>query len=638
MCGIAGFWDLNKKRSRDLYLNIKKMTNCLYSRGPDDKGFWIDKKNCIALGHRRLSILELSKLGKQPMFSRNKRFIIIYNGEIYNYLEIKEELKKEGKSFKSNSDTEVLIEAIDSWGVQRTLIKIAGMFSFAIWDKKKRKIYLARDRLGIKPLYWSIQNKILYFGSQPKCFIANKYWKKKIQIKSLLYYFQFGYITPPNSVFENTFQIKPGHYLSFDSKGSYQIKKYWDLSKKINKNKELSHSTKEYTERLKDLLSKVISQHLISDVPLGSFLSGGIDSSTISLIMSQQKKNIDTFSVGYNNSDLFDETEYSTKIAKIIGSNHTNLQINPKEILNNISNIVEEYDEPFSDSSQLPTFLLSKLVKKKITVCLSGDGGDEIFGGYNRYLFASKIKTIFSLSPYFLRKKISELFLNISPGTYDSFFKIFGNKIHRKINGDKIHKFSGILRIKDFKSIYEYLLSFNTKNEMPINKDLLKEYQKINLELNNNNFVEQMQLTDANFYLPGDILTKVDRASMAHSLEMRVPFLDHRIVEFAFNLPTNLKIHQGQTKIILRNILKEKIDEKVFNRPKMGFGVPLADWLRGELKDWAWDLISQKKIEDGILDISEAKKIFNEHVTYKRNWQNKIWTILVYIIWKQKYI
>ena len=638
MCGIAGFWDLNKKSSKDLDLNIKKMTNCLYSRGPDDKGFWIDKKDCIALGHRRLSILELSKLGKQPMFSRNKRFIIIYNGEIYNYLEIKEELKKEGKSFKSNCDTEVLIEAIDSWGIQRTLIKIAGMFSFAIWDKKKKKIYLARDRLGIKPLYWSIQNKIFYFASQPKCFIANKYWKKKIQIKSLLYYFQFGYIAPPNSVFENTFQVKPGHYLSFDSKGSCQIKKYWDLNKKINKNKEFSHSTKEYTERLKDLLSKVISQHLISDVPLGSFLSGGIDSSTISLIMSQQKKNIDTFSAGYNNSDLFDETEYSTKIAKIIGSNHTNLQINPKEILNNISNIVEEYDEPFSDSSQLPTFLLSKLVKKKVTVCLSGDGGDEIFGGYNRYLFAQKIKKVFSLSPYFLRKNISKLFLNISPRAYDSFFKIFGKRIHTKINGDKIHKFSGILGIKDFRSIYEYLLSFNTKNEIPVNNELLKKYQKINFDLDNNNYVEQMQLTDVNFYLPGDILTKVDRASMAHSLEIRVPFLDHRIVEFAFNLPTNLKIHQGQTKVILRNILKEKINEKFFNRPKMGFAVPLSDWLRGPLKDWAWDLISQKKIDDGLIDVSKVKKIFNEHVTYKRNWQNKIWTILVYIIWKEKYM
>ena len=638
MCGITGFWDLNKKRSNDLDVNIKNMTDCLYNRGPDDKGLWIDKKNCIAFGHRRLSILELTKLGKQPMFSKNKRFVISYNGEIYNYLEIKEELKKEGKHFKSNCDTEVLIESIDSWGIEKTLNKIAGMFSFAIWDSKKKKLYLARDRLGIKPLYWSIQNKIFYFGSQPKCFMANKYWKKKIQIKSLLYYFQFGYIAPPNSIFENTFQVKPGHYLSIDFKGSCQIKKYWDLNKNINKNKELFSSVKDCTERLKDLLSKVISQHLISDVPLGSFLSGGIDSSTISLIMSQQKKNIDTFSAGYNNSDLFDETEYSTKIAKIIGSNHTNLQINPKEILDNISNIVEEYDEPFSDSSQLPTFLLSKLVKKKITVCLSGDGGDEIFGGYNRYLFASKLKKIFSFSPYFLRKIISKLFLNISPNTYDSFFKMFGKIIHTKINGDKIHKFSGILGLNEFGEIYEHLLSFYPRNEIPVKNDLLKEYKKINFELDKNNFIEQMQLTDTNFYLPGDILTKVDRASMAHGLEMRVPFLDHRVVEFAFNLPMNLKIHQGQTKVILRNILKEEINEKFFDRPKMGFAIPLSDWLRGPLKDWAWDLINQKKLNDGLIDVSMVKHIFNEHISYKRNWQNKIWTILVYIIWKEKYI
>lgn len=638
MCGITGFWDLNKKRSKDLDVNIKNMTDCLYNRGPDDKGLWIDKKNCIAFGHRRLSILELTKLGKQPMFSKNKRFVISYNGEIYNYLEIKEELKKEGKHFKSNCDTEVLIESIDSWGIEKTLNKIAGMFSFAIWDSKKKKLYLARDRLGIKPLYWSIQNKIFYFGSQPKCFMANKYWKKKIQIKSLLYYFQFGYIAPPNSIFENTFQVQPGNYLSIDFKGSYQIKRYWNLNKNINKSKELFSSSKEYTERLKDLLGKVVSQHLISDVPLGAFLSGGIDSSIISLIMCQQKKNIDTFSVGYNDSSLFDETEHATKIAKIIGSNHTNLQINPKEILNNISNIVEEYDEPFSDSSQLPTFLLSKLVKKKVTVCLSGDGGDEIFGGYNRYLFAQKIKKVFSLSPYFLRKNISKLFLNISPNTYDSFFKMFGKIIHTKINGDKIHKFSDILGLNEFGEIYEHLLSFYPRNEIPVKNDLLKEYKKINFELDKNNFVEQMQLTDTNFYLPGDILTKVDRASMAHGLEMRVPLLDHRVVEFAFNLPMNLKIHQGQTKVILRNILKEEINEKFFDRPKMGFAIPLSDWLRGPLKDWAWDLINQKKLNDGLIDVSMVKHIFNEHISYKRNWQNKIWTILVYIIWKEKYI
>jgi len=638
MCGITGFWDLNKKRSKDLDVNIKNMTDCLYNRGPDDKGFWIDKKNCIAFGHRRLSILELTKLGKQPMFSKNKRFVISYNGEIYNYLEIKEELKKEGKYFKSNCDTEVLIESIDSWGIEKTLNKIAGMFSFAVWDNKNKKLYLARDRLGIKPLYWSFQNKIFYFGSQPKCFIANKYWKKKIQINSLLYYFQFGYITPPNSIFESTSQIEPGNFLSIDFKGSYEIKRYWDLNKKINKNKKLLNE-QEYTEKLKNLLNKVVSQHLISDVPLGAFLSGGIDSSTISLIMSQQKKNIETFSVGYKDkSQIFDETEYATKIAKIIGSNHTNLEINPKEILNNIANIVEEYDEPFADSSQLPTFLLSKLVKKRVTVCLSGDGGDEIFGGYNRYLFASKLKKIFYYSPYFLRKIISKIFLNISPNIYDNFFQIFGKKVHTNINGDKIHKFSGILGLKDFGEIYEHLLSFYPSNEIPVNKDVLKEYKKINFKSDTNNFVEHMQLTDTNFYLPGDILTKVDRASMAHSLEIRVPFLDHRIVEFAYNLPANLKIHQGQTKKILRNILNEKINRKFFDRPKMGFAIPLSDWLRSSLKDWAWDLINQRKLNDGLIDVSMVKKIFDEHVTYKRNWQNKIWTILVYIIWKEKYI
>ena len=638
MCGIAGFWCLNKKNLSNLENNIKNMTNILSSRGPNDKGYWIDRNNSLAFGHRRLSILEISKLGKQPMISRNKRFVISYNGEIYNYLKIKKELEDLGVNFRSNCDTEILIESISYWGIEKTLKKICGMFSFAIWDRKEKKIYLVRDRVGIKPLYWSYQNNTFFFGSQPKCFIANKLWKKNINQTNLLVYFQFGYISPPNSVYKETFQLQPGHFLEINNSGNYKIKKYWDLGKNINKTKYKNIHENEITEELKILLKEVVGQHLLSDVPLGTFLSGGIDSSVISLITSQNKRKVNTYSAGYNDENLFDETKYAKKIANILGTNHTHLRINPNDILNDIPRIVEEFDEPFSDSSQLPTFLLSKLVKKEVTVCLSGDGGDELFGGYNRYLFASKLKTIFFFLPYFLRKQIANYMFKISPHSYDNFLSIFGNNFHKTFNGDKIHKFLEIMQIKDFNSIYNHLLSFFPIKDIPVTSALMKLEKNPKFNIHGNNFIEQMQLTDLNFYLPGDILTKVDRASMAHSLEIRVPFLDHRIIEFAFSLPQNMKIKNRQTKKVLRNILLEKIDKKYINRPKMGFAIPLVDWLRGPLKEWAFDLINQPKLNDGIIDTSKVKKIFEEHVTNKRNWQNKIWTILVYIIWRQKYI
>ena len=637
MCGITGFWCL-KKKIDNIEDNIKKMTNTLVNRGPDDKGFWCDKKNGIALGHRRLSILEISKLGRQPIESRNKRFVISYNGEIYNYLEIKKELENSGKIFNSNCDTEVLIESISYWGIRKTLKKICGMFSFAVFDKKKKKIYLARDRIGIKPLYWSYQNHIFFFGSQPKCFMANKFWKKEINLDSLSLYFQFGYITPPNSIFKNTYQLEPGNFLSINRLGKYKKEKYWSLQKNLKKNEYKNIKEEEITGELKILLNKVVKQHLISDVPIGSFLSGGIDSSTISLIASNHKKKINTYSAGYRGEKFFDETKYAKKIATILRTNHTHLQINPNEILNKIPRIIEEYDEPFSDSSQLPTFLLSKLVKKDITVCLSGDGGDELFGGYNRYLFAKKIKSIFSFIPFFFRKPFTKSMLKVSPKTYDRFFSLFGRKIHKSISGDKVHKFLEILEIKDFNLIYNHLLSFFPRNQIPLKYKCSQIQKNLRFNLKENNFVEQMQLSDLNHYLPGDILTKVDRASMAHGLETRVPFLDHRIVEFAFSIPQEMKIKRGLTKKILRNILLEKIDDADINRPKMGFAIPLVEWLRGPLKEWAADLINQSTLNDGLIDVKEVKKLFDEHISEKRNWQNKLWTVLVYIIWKNKYI
>ena len=641
MCGFVGLWDLkNKYRSHEIISIVKKMRDSLASRGPDDEGIWLDKSSNFCFGHRRLSILEVSRLGHQPMISKNKRYVIAYNGEIYNYQEIRNELSQIGFSFRGNSDTEVLLEAISYWGLDETLKKICGMFAFGVWDKRKKKLFLIRDRVGIKPIYWSFQNNVIYFGSQPKCFLTHKHWKKEININSLLNYFQFGYVPNPESIYKDTKQLQPGCYLELDSKGNSKIKKYWDL-KKIVKNNNLNHPSKiNFKEDLKDVLEKVVSQHMISDVPLGCFLSGGIDSSTISLIMQGliKKKNVKTYSIGFSDKTLFDETKYANSISKILGTEHINLFLDSKAILNNIPKILNEYDEPFADSSQLPTYLLSKLMRKNVTVCLSGDGGDELFGGYNRYLFAKKIKTIYSFCPFYLRNFLSNLILKTASPKIDPFFSLFGDKFHKGFNTDKLQKFAEILKIKNFKNVYDHLISFYPENEIPVNQDILKKRKKhFTFNIDKPNYVEQMQYFDTNFYLPNDILTKVDRASMAHGLEVRVPFLDHRIIEFAFKLPQEMKINNNKTKVILRNILLDKIPQKLLDRPKMGFAVPLVDWLRGSLKNWAYDLIYSSDADDGIINIKSVKKTFDEHIQNKRNWQNKIWTILVYINWKQKY-
>ena len=640
MCGFAGLWDLKKRyQSQELITTVKKMCETLKSRGPDDNDIWLDKKNNFCFAHRRLSIIETSNLGRQPMISRNKRFVIAYNGEIYNYQEIKGELSGLGATFRGNCDTEVLLEAISYWGLNKTLKKICGMFAFGIWDKKKKKFFLARDRVGIKPVYWSMQNNVIYFGSQPKCFLKDKKWKKEINIDSLLNYLQFGYITYPSCIYKNTFQLDPGCFLEIDFKQTLKVTRYWDLQKIVQNNNFNYSSEKDIKDNFNQILEKVVSQHMISDVPIGCFLSGGIDSSIISLFMQKLigERKIKTYSVGFSDKTLFDETKYANAIAKILETDHVNLYLNSKEILNNVPNILMEYDEPFADSSQLPTYLLSKLVKKNVSVCLSGDGGDELFGGYNRYLFAKRIKKIFSYIPYSLRKSLATIMIKTPPSKIDFIFSKLGDKFHKRFNSDKLQKFAEILKIKEFNSVYNHLISFFPQNEIPVNKDVLQERKKyFNFDIDSSNYIEKMQYFDANFYLPNDILTKVDRASMAHGLEVRVPFLDHRLIEFAFKLPLKMKIDNNKTKVILRDILRDKIPNKLLNRPKMGFAIPLGDWLRGPLKSWAHDLIYHS-VDDGIIDIKRVKKIFNEHIESKRNWQNKIWTILVYINWRQKY-
>ena len=631
MCGIVGFWNLKNKGSMNIQNIICNMTDTLKSRGPDDKGIWIDKNNNISFGHRRLSIIELSKLGKQPMESKNKRYIISFNGEIYNFQEIKQKLKEEKVKFKSNSDTEVLIEAISNWGIKKTLIEISGMYAFALLDKKYKKIYLVRDRFGIKPLYFSFINGLFLFGSQTKSFYKHPAWKKEISNKSLASFLRYGYIPSNQSIFKETCQVSPGSYIIFSSKGVLKKKRYWNLRNIVENIKKNEITDIDLENKIEIKLSEAVKRHMVSDVPIGSFLSGGIDSSLITALMQKQSaKKIQTFNIGFKDKTL-DETKYAASIAKHLGTDHYNVIFSNKDIINLIPKLNQVYDEPFADSSQLPTILLSNITREKVKVALSGDGGDELFGGYNRYNWARKIKFLFNF-PLFFRKIIGKSMRGLTPKQWELIFDhlpIFNNY---PFIGDKIYKLSDIFSLKKFSNVYPYLISQWQENDIPLKENSLFDNSFLSTEkISFLNVNEQMQLIDMNSYLPDDILTKVDRASMAYGLEVRVPYLDKELVKFVWSINSKNK----ESKRLLKNILYKHVPKKLVSRPKMGFSVPLGNWLKGPLKEWANDLIKKRKLDNNNIDSNKIIKKWNEHISGKRNWQYQLWPILVYQSWKE---
>ena len=632
MCGITGFWNLKKNSShRTLENIINNMSDVLKNRGPDDKGSWIDPKNNISFGHRRLSIIELSKLGRQPMESKNKRYVIVFNGEIYNFLDIKKELIENKVKFFSNSDTEVLVEAIAYWGINKTLEKISGMFAFSLWDKKNKQLYLVRDRFGIKPLYFSFFNGLFLFSSQTKSFLSHPDWKQKISIDALGSFFRFGYIPSNQSIFENTSQVLPGHYIIFSSKGIIKKIKYWNLEKIIKKVKNNKKQDSDVEKKIEKSLEKSVKNHMISDVPLGSFLSGGIDSSLITAIAQKQSlKPIKTFNIGFHEKSL-DESEHAKKVADILGTEHNNVIFSNNDILNLIPKLPLIYDEPFADSSQLPTILLSEITKKKVKVALSGDGGDELFGGYNRYNWAKRIKFFFNF-PFFLRKIFSNSLQTLSPKQWDILSKFIPLINKYPFAGDKIYKIANIFQLKEFSHVYSNLISQWQENDIPIKKNIV--FDNSFLSTNKIDFLdlrEQMQIIDINTYLPDDILAKVDRASMSCGLEVRVPFLEKDLLKLTWTLDSENK----NSKKLLKNILYKYVPKKFLSRPKMGFSVPLEKWLKGPLKDWANDLLQKKDLNENYIDADKIRKKWNEHLSGNRNWQYQLWPVLIYQSWKR---
>ncbi len=639
MCGLAGFWDFKQTHSKAELLSIaQSMAEAIRERGPDASGEWVEENSGVALSHRRLSIVDLSDAGAQPMSSQSGRYIIAYNGEVYNAAELRKELVSAGCKFRGHSDTEVIIEACEQWGIQEACCRFLGMFAFALWDREERRLYLVRDRLGIKPLYFGLNGHILFFGSQIKSFKKHPRFKAKLDQQALSEYFRFNYIPAPLSIFEGIKKIIPGVIVSINQAGTIEENPYWDFEKiveqKIATRKKTSDN--ELIEELDCLLRDSVKKRMISDVPLGAFLSGGIDSSTVvALMQAQSEKPVKTFSIGFFEKG-FDEAKHAALVAAHLGTDHHELYLKDKDAQTFIPDIPKFFDEPFADVSQIPTYLVSKMAREKVTVSLSGDGGDELFGGYNRYLTGYNIWRWIQWMPESV-KKMGALGIQAVPAKFwDALEATIPSRWSPPLLGDKANKFANVMQMKSAKHFYRTLVSsWQQPEKLVLGAQEASLYpwsgcRSVSFE----NFIEQMQFLDTLTYLPNDILTKVDRASMAVSLEARVPLLDHRVVEFAWGLPLNLKVRQGKGKWILRQVLDRYVPRELIERPKMGFGVPIGQWLQGELKEWASDLLSPELLKNqGLFNHEWVGKHWQEHLTSQRNWQYQLWSMLMFQSW-----
>lgn len=643
MCGIVGYINTKKIDDRDV---IQKMMRAIIHRGPDDEGYWVSDNHNVVLGHRRLSILDLSKEGHQPMQSACGRYILVFNGEVYNFVKLRVELELLGNKFRGHSDTEVMLAAISQWGLEAAVKKFNGMFALALWDKKKRQLHLVRDRVGIKPLYYGWNNGTFLFGSELKAMRLYPGFNAEIDRDILPLYFQYGYIPAPYSIYKDIFKLLPGTILTINPAKKNILSdpvSYWS-AEEIVQQPCLDISEQEAMQQLKAILNNSIKLRMIADVPLGAFLSGGIDSSLVTALMqSQSNKPIKTFSIGFSESE-YNEAQHAKLVAQHLGTDHAELYVSPEDVMAVIPELPSLYDEPFADSSQIPTFLVSKLARQQVTVSLSGDGGDELFGGYNRYFWGNSIWNKIKFCPAFMCKSMAAILQSIPPSYWDKFFKTFDFVLPKKmvvqLPGDKMHKFADILSTKNSSSLYQRLISLWSNPIDLINGENLKRlgnklYQPTE---HLNNFTKQMMYWDLMHYLPDDILTKVDRASMGVSLEARVPLLDHHAVEFAWRLPLSMKVKHNQGKRILREILYQYVPKELIERPKMGFGVPIDSWLRGSLKDWAESLINKNRLlQEGYLNPEPIMRKWNEHLSGKRNWQYHLWSILMFQSWLNAY-
>ena len=654
MCGFTGF--LGRKSVGDassVESLLRRMSDTLTSRGPDDSGIWHNEADdsAIGLAHRRLAVVDLSAAGHQPMTSHTERFVIAFNGEIYNHSALRNELETSGHAptWRGHSDTETLLTGFVAWGVRATLERCNGMFSFALWDKRSEMLTLGRDRLGEKPLYYGWQGQgdgaYFLFGSELKALKAHPSFAADIDRDALCLLMRHNYISAPHSIYKNIQKLLPGHVLTVSlRKREPVLERFWSLLEIAQAGVAcpLTGSAEQITDELETLLKSAVRQQMLSDVPLGAFLSGGIDSSTVvALMQAQSNKPVSTFSIGFYEKG-FDEAVYAKAVARHLGTEHTELYVTAQEALDVIPKLPSLYSEPFSDSSQIPTFLVSQLARQNVTVALSGDAGDELFCGYSRYPLANDLWAKAGRFPRRLRTPAAAGIRTLSPGNWNALFApirpLLGSS-WRHINfGDKLHKGAALLVARHVDELYLRLVSHWEPSELVLGgKEPSTILRGLPPTLAGLDDIQRMMALDTLTYLPDDILTKVDRAAMGVSLETRVPFLDHRVVEFAWKLPQNMKLRDGVGKWILREVLYRHVPKALVDRPKMGFGVPIGDWLRGPLKDWAEALLDESRLrQEGYFYPAPIRQKWAEHLAGKRNWQYHLWDVLMFQVWLEE--
>jgi len=653
MCGLAGMFGLKALDKPNVSSVTRQMIAQLHHRGPDDQGVWCDTDAGIALGHRRLSILDLSPEGHQPMHSACGRYVIAFNGEVYNFGEIKAVLEKQGAgpAWRGHSDTEVVLAAISAWGLRQALARFVGMFAFALWDRLEHCLYLSRDRLGEKPIYYGWCGNVFLFGSELKALRAHPAWRGEIDRDALALYFRHNYVPTPYSIYRGVFKLVPGTYLQLTAEEAQkqylpQPVTYWSVKHVAEEgtNRLFRGDEGEAASQLEQLLREAVAGQMVADVPLGAFLSGGIDSSTVvALMQAQSRRPVKTFTIGFYEQG-YDEAEYAREVAKHLGTDHTELYVTPEEAMAVIPRLPDLYDEPFSDSSQIPTFLVSQLARRHVTVSLSGDGGDELFAGYNRYFWGRNIWKMVGWMPEALRGTGARVLTAVSPQVWDRVFTsvrpFLPAKINQRMPGDKLHKLAEILATNSPEAMYRCLVShWKSPTSVVLHADepptiLTDKAQRADLL----DFTQRMMYLDMMTYLPDDILVKVDRASMGVSLESRVPFLDHRVVEFAWRIPLSMKIRQGQGKWLLRQVLYRYVPKALIERPKTGFGIPLDRWLRGPLREWAEELLDEKRLKgEGFFNPAPIREKWLEHLSGQRNWQYHLWDVLMFQAWKARW-
>jgi asparagine synthase (glutamine-hydrolysing) len=651
MCGFLGFLGgMTSYTELDNSALLKLMSDKIVNRGPDDAGYWSDEKQCIGLGHRRLAIVDLSPAGHQPMHSNNAQYVLVFNGEIYNHLSLRAKLEKHTQiNWRGHSDTETLLAGFSVWGIQGTIERAIGMFAIAVWDKQSNILTLARDRIGEKPLYYGWQemegNAAFLFGSELKALKVHPSFNTVINRDALASYIRHGYIGGDLSIYQGIKKLLPGHILTVSlAETEPVLKQYWSAATvAVNGAQKVAASRKngafpnadEAIKNLDMLLQSAVSQQMMADVPLGAFLSGGIDSSTIvALMQAQSNKPIQTFTIGFDEAG-YNEAVYAKAVANHLGTQHTELYITSQQAMDVIPKLPQMYDEPFADSSQIPTHLVSALARQHVTVSLSGDAGDELFCGYNRYQltdrFWGKLKSV----PRSVRITVANLIKSINPDTWNTLASVVPSKKWANV-GDKLHKGAGVMGSQTLSDLYLGMVSqWQDPSSIVIGAtEPPSVLTGLMPDLSGLNDIECMMALDLLSYLPEDILTKVDRAAMSVSLETRVPFLDHRVVEFAWQLPMEYKLREGQTKWILREVLYKYVPKTLMERPKMGFGIPLHDWLRGPLRGWAEELIDAKRLEkEGYLYAAPIRTMWEDHLSGKRNWAHQLWCILMFQAW-----